>query len=137
MKIFFVYYLFDLYLLIFVYIICLMIHTFEYWENWVRLFRQFKETKQILNILTIGIMMQGWQILVFQSNNTWKIWSFWLMLWWEKSRSHVLRRKYLKVKKNHHKKMFFRIFWLSGFWCEEQNQYHPKETVETSDCDLK
>ena len=54
-----------------------------------------KDFKQLLNILTVGIMIEGSQILVFQPSHPLQMSRFRLAPWWNKSSVYFLRNKCL------------------------------------------
>ena len=101
-------------------------------KKWVWISNQISKNRLFSNFLSVGILMQGSEILLPQPNHPLQMPSFRLGPWWKKSSLYLLRSKCSKYNEKNHDNLRSINFWLSGFWCEEQNRYFSKKQFTTS-----
>ena len=68
-------------------------HNCNQWEIWAGLSRQVNNIKHFLNYLTVEILFDGSQTLIFQSNQPLEKSGVGLGRWWNKSSKYLLRNK--------------------------------------------
>ena len=99
-------------------------HPSSYWEIRVWLAIRIKDVRFFLNFLTMGIMMEGWETLVLQSNHPPQDQALHRYFWgMNQANSCWEIGVYILTK-------VIICLWPSGTWCKEQNWYFSNGTVQ-------